>query len=115
MEPAMTKHFGGLLRVMPIAEHGVRAAVDDLAYSTRRNRLVVVIDDDRFDIAGRTPSRAGLADLVLRGEYGRQWGHLGLSVEVEQPDARQPTAQFLEHRHRHNRGTVVALGKRGEV
>ena len=115
VEPAVAEGRGGLVRFVPVAERGVRAAVHDLALDARRHRFVVGIDQPRLDIERGPAGCAKLAMLVLGRQHQRECRHLGLSVEVEQPHARQTSPQFLYHLDRHDRRAVVALLQRRQV
>ena len=115
VEPAAREALGRLPGVAPVAERGVRAAVDELAQLARGDVATLVVDDARLDQERRPAGRARLADLVLRAQHGGQRRHLGLPVEVEEAHPGQALAELVEHLHRHDRGAVVALAQRAEV
>ena len=77
--------------------------------------MAVLVDDQRLHVQRRAPGRAGLADLVLGPQHGRQRRHLGLAVEVEEPHSGQPLTELGQHLDGHDGGAVVALAQRREV
>ena len=59
--------------------------------------------------------RGGTSVVVLRSQDGGKRCDLALAIAVVGPRSRQPRAQFLQDWHRHDRGSVIELGKAGKV
>ncbi|MFK4491359.1 hypothetical protein ABIA45_006437 [Bradyrhizobium sp. USDA 336] len=62
-----------------------------------------------LDIEHGLAGGAGLAELILRSQHGRERRDLGLAVEIPELDRGQTALQFEQHLHRHDRGAVIAL------
>ena len=93
----------------------MRRAVHDLADLAHGHVAHLVVDHAGFDIQHGAAGRAGLAQLVVGAEHGRQRGDLGLAVQVPQTDPGQAAGDLLHHLHRHDGGAVVALGQPGKI
>ncbi len=90
MEPAVPERLGRLLRILVVTEHGVRAAVHDLPDGSSRDGHVVVVHHHGLDVENRPAGRTRLRLLKVRRQDRGHRRHLGLAVEIPQPQLRQP-------------------------
>ena len=104
MEPTAFKGGRGLVGVVPIADHGLRAAMDNLAHHAGWDRLVVVIDQPGLDVDAGLAGRTGSTHLLVRFEDGRQRRHFGLAIEVPKPNV----GEALPHSLRTSTGIADA-------
>ena len=113
VEPAVFESLSRPLRVLPVASHRVRAAVHDLPDLAGRNGLVRVIDHHRLHVQPRPTGGAEPGELLVGLEDGGDGRHLGLSVEIPEPQLGKARRDLLEHLDGHRRCAVVALLQRG--
>lgn len=93
----------------------MRAAVDDLADFTGWDRLVVVVDDARFDIDRGPSRRSQFPQLIVRFQDRCHRGHFGLAIEIVKPHPRQAAGQFLDDGCGHDRCAIVSGCQAAEV
>ena len=115
VKPASLTRRGRALLVLVVPLQKMRRPVDDLADRPRSNRTPGVVHHAGFDVERRVAGRPRLANLVVRLQHGRQRRDLGLSIQVPEPDVREPPAELAEYLDRHDRGTVVSLPQRRQV
>ena len=123
VEPAAAQRLCGFLRLVPVADHDVRAAHDDLAHVAARHFLAVPVDDFHHesrqaarpaDGTGRSSRpaspwfAAGLAEML-----GPGFGHaVGMREARHQAALRRPAEQPLRRSAtRRRRGASGSSGR----
>ena len=115
MEPAAGEGLGRLLGLVVIFVEQLRRTMHDLAVHTGRAIVHLLIDDARLHGDDRTACRSRSIIVLLRLQDGGERRDLGLPIAIIEAHARQFLAQFLQHRHRHDRSAIINVLERAQV
>ena len=121
MHPAVLEGGCGLLGLVPVALHHIRAPHDYLAHRAARHLAPLGVDDAHLAAKARPASCAQFAELAaLDGmRPGRidscQRRELGHAVGLHEAHSRQRGHGPLDHRFRHRRGAIGDGVKRAQV
>ena len=87
VEPAALEGLAGLLRLVPVALHQLRRAVDDLAALAGGYVAHIEVDHARLNVEDGAADRGGPGVVLLGLEHGRERRDLALAVGVERAHA----------------------------
>ena len=111
VQPAVAQRLRGLLGLVPVAQHHVRAAHHDLADRAARHLLAVGIDDLHHDARSRVRPTAHSAELArpspwFAGGLARLGPGFGHAVRLREARRRERSHRPLEHRSGDRRRAV---------
>ena len=85
--PAVAQHRGAGLRFVPVSQHELRSAHDELSRSAGGNVISKIIDHTAFGLAERLADRLGLVELGREISDVRDRRRFGHAVSLTDKDA----------------------------